>query len=208
MTPVLLLAALSVGAPPGEPDYVRDIKPLLHKKCSACHGAVRQKAGLRLDAAPLILTGNKRGPVVVPGKPDESLLIEMVADDPVRMPPKGEGEHLSGKEIELLKEWIRLGAKMPDEPIPPGPKDHWAYQTPNRPPVPGVRGIGNPIDAFLTAERQKHNVQTSPETDRATLLRRVYLDLIGVPPTPNELHAFVRDTSADAYEKVVDRLLR
>jgi len=94
MTPALLLAALSVGAPPG-PDYVRDIKPLLMKKCATCHGAVRQKAGLRLDAAALILKGNKRGPVVVPGKPDESKLIEMVADEPARMPPKGEGEHLS-----------------------------------------------------------------------------------------------------------------
>src|SRR5262245_36531150 len=149
MTPALLLAVLSVGAPSAEPDYVHDIKPLLMKKCSACHGAVRQKAGLRLDAAPLILKGNKRGPVVVPGKPDESLLVEMVADDPVRMPPKSEGEHLSAKEIGLLKEWIRLGAKMPDEPIPLGPKDHWAYQPPKRPTVPGIPGLGNPIDAFL-----------------------------------------------------------
>src|SRR5688572_21528610 len=109
MTSALLLAALSVGAPPA-PDYLRDVKPLLQQKCVACHGAVRQKAGLRLDAAPLIRKGTKRGPVVVPGKPDESPLIEMVADEPVRMPPKGEGEHLSAKEIGLLKEWIRLGA--------------------------------------------------------------------------------------------------
>src|SRR3954451_7593467 len=111
MTPALLLAALSVGAP-ADPDYLRDVKPLLMKKCSACHGAVRQKAGLRLDAAPLILKGNKGGPVVVPSKPDESRLVEMVADDPVRMPPKGEGEPLSAKEIELVREWIRLGARM------------------------------------------------------------------------------------------------
>src|SRR4051812_47871753 len=191
MNSALLLAALSVGAP-AEPDYLRDVKPLLMKKCSACHGAVRQKAGLRLGAAPLILKGNKRGPVVVPGKPDESLLIEMVADDPVRMPPKGEGEHLSAKEIDLFKDWIRLGAKMPDEPIPPGPKDHWAYQVPKRPPVPGMPGAGNPIDAFLGVERDKHHIPTNPEADKPTLLRRVYLDLIGVPPTPDELHAFLQ----------------
>jgi hypothetical protein len=208
MTPAFLLAALSVGAP-AEPDYLRDIKPLLMKKCDACHGAVRQKAGLRLDAASLILKGNKRGPVVVPGKPDESRLMEMVADDPVRMPPKGAGEHLSAKEIELFQEWIRHGAKMPDEPIPPGPKDHWAYQTPKRPAVPRRETQAtNPIDAFLDVERQKHHVPTSPEADKPTLLRRVYLDLIGVPPTPDDLHAFLQDNSPDAYEKVVDRLLR
>ena len=207
MTPALLLAAVTVGAPPA-PDYLRDIKPLLQQKCVACHGAVRQKAGLRLDAAPLILKGTKRGPVVVPGKPDESLLIEVVADEPARMPPKAEGEHLSATDIGTLKEWIRLGAKMPDEAIPPGPKDHWAYQPPKRSPVSAAGGAGNAIDAFLAAERQKHNVPTNPEADRATLLRRVYLDLIGVPPTPAELHAFLQDTSADAYEKVVDLLLR
>src|SRR5262249_34066591 len=128
--------------------------------------------------------------------------------DPVRMPPKSEGEHLSAKEIGLLKEWIRLGAKMPDEPIPPGPKDHWAYQPPKRPPVPAMPGLGNPIDAFLEVDGQKHNVPTKPDADRTTLLRRVYLDLIGVPPTPAELHAFLQDSSPDAYEKVVDRLLR
>src|SRR5689334_11848135 len=124
MNPLLLFTALAVAEPAPQPDYVRDVKPLLMKKCSACHGAVRQKAGLRLDAAALILKGTKRGPVVAPGKPDESLLIEVVDDDPARMPPKGEGEHLSAKEIALLKDWIRLGAKMPDEAIPPGPKDH------------------------------------------------------------------------------------
>ncbi|HEX3146635.1 MAG TPA: PSD1 and planctomycete cytochrome C domain-containing protein [Gemmataceae bacterium] len=207
MNSALLLAALIVGAPP-EPDYLRDVKPLLQKKCAACHGAVRQKAGLRLDAAPLILKGNKHGSVVVPGKPEESLLIEMIGGDSPRMPPKGEGEHLSAKDFEIVKEWIRLGAKMPHEPIPPGPKDHWAYQPPTRPSVPGMTGVGNPIDAFLAVEREKHKAPTNPEADRPTLLRRVYIDLIGVPPTPDELHAFLQDTSTDAYEKVVDRLLR
>lgn len=208
MTAALLLAGLSLGAPPEGPDYLRDIKPLLHKKCSACHGAVRQKAGLRLDAAPLIRKGTKRGPVIEPGKPNESLLIEVIADDPARMPPRADGEHLSPREVELFRDWIRLGAKMPDEPIPPGPKDHWAYQPPTRPPVPQVPGADHPIDAFLDVERRKHNFPTAPEADRATLLRRVTLDLIGIPPTPAELHAFLTDPSADAYEKVVDRLLR
>src|SRR5262249_6707957 len=88
------------------------------------------------------------------------------------------------------------------------PKDHWAYQPPKRPPMPGLPGHGNPIDALLAAERQKHHIPTNPEADRPTLLRRIYLDLVGVPPTVAELHAFVEDTSADAYEKEVDRLLR
>src|SRR3954465_11715156 len=93
--------------------------------------------------------------------------------------------------------WAGRGARIPGEPIPPGPKDHWAYQPPKRPPVPARETqAGNPIDAFLAAEREKHSIATGPEADRPTLLRRVYLDLIGVPPTPEELHAFLQDASA------------
>ncbi len=96
------------------------------------------------------------------------------------------------------------GAKAPTEPVPEGPKSHWAYQLPKKAAVPGQ---GNPIDAFLEAERAKHKLKTNPEADKSTLLRRVYLDLIGVPPTADELAAFVKDDSPTAYEKVVDQLL-
>src|SRR5207237_1423997 len=146
-----------------EPDYARDIKPLLRAKCYACHGAIRQKSGLRLDAGQFVLKGNKRGPVVVPGKPDDSPLIAMITahgKDAAQRPPEAEGEALSEKEVALFREWVKAGAKAPDEPIPPDPKLHWAYQPVRRPQVPEIRNskseIRNPIDAFLAAERDKH----------------------------------------------------
>jgi hypothetical protein len=202
---VLLLAAAPTAA--AEPDYLRDIKPLLKTKCYACHGAVRQRAGLRLDAGQLVLKGGKRGEVIEPGKPEKSLLLRMIAphgQERAEMPPEGEGEALTEKEIALFRDWIKRGARAPVEPVPEGPRSHWAYQPPRKAKVPGP---GNPVDAFLSAARAKHGVSTNPEADRSTLLRRVYLDLIGIPPTPAELRAFLCDSSADAYEKVVDRLL-
>ena len=206
MNGVLLVSIFALGAPSAaEVDYVRDIKPVLRAKCFSCHGAFRQKSGLRLDAVQLILKGSKRGPVVVPGKPDESRLIEVVSGkSSLRMPPENEGEHLSAKELALFKEWIRAGATAADEAIPDDPKLHWAYQAPKKAKPPKD---GNPIDAFLNAERAKHKLSTSPEADKPTLLRRLYVDLVGVPPTREELHAFLKDESADAYEKVVERLL-
>ncbi|MFO0825744.1 MAG: PSD1 and planctomycete cytochrome C domain-containing protein [Gemmataceae bacterium] len=203
---LLLLTATSCLTA-AEPDYTRDIKPLLRAKCYACHGAVRQKAGLRLDAGQLIREGSKNGPVVVPGKPDESqLLASITSKDKARphMPPEGSGEPFTNKDLALIRDWVKAGAKAPDEPVPEGPNTHWAYQPPKKVKPPGE---GNPIDAFLEAERMKRGVRTNPEAERATLLRRVYLDLIGVPPTPDELHAFLKDTRPDAYEKVVEKLL-
>lgn len=184
---------------------MRDIKPLLQTKCYACHGAVKQKGGLRLDAVQLIRRGGKNGSAIVAGKPNESLIIQMVAgDNPPRMPPKGEGESLSSKEVALLKSWIERGAKADDEIVPADPKTHWAYQPPKRIPAPGT---GHPIDGFLEAERTKHKLTTNAPADRATLIRRVYFDLIGIPPTPDEIHAFVNDTRPSAFELVVDQLL-
>ena len=190
-----------------EPDYTRSIKPLLRTKCYACHGAVRQKAGLRLDAGQLLLKGSKRGEVVIPGKPDLSALVAMVsAHDGARadMPPEGEGEALTAKEIALVRNWIAAGAKAPNEPVPPDPKLHWAYQPPKK---VDLSTAENPIDQLLERERKKHALGTNPEADRATLLRRVYLDLIGIPPTPAELQAFLEDSSPHAFQSVVDRLL-
>jgi hypothetical protein len=206
-----LLAALllltSAPAASAEPDFKRDVAPLLRAKCYACHGAVRQKAGLRLDAGQLVLEGGKNGPVVVPGKPDESPLVAVITakgNERPHMPPEGEGEPFGAKQVEVIRDWVKSGAKAAGEPVPEGPKSHWAYQLPKKMQAPAA---GNPIDAFLDAERARHNVAANPEADRATVLRRVYLDLIGVPPTAEELHAFLKDDSPDAYEKVVDKLL-
>jgi hypothetical protein len=207
MNLLLLLSMLGVGTADGspEPDYSRDIKPVLRAKCYTCHGSVRQKAGLRLDAAQLIRKGGKHGPIIIAGKPDDSRLIQRVtAKGPDRMPPEGEGEPLSAKEIALFKEWIKAGANATDEPVPDDPKSHWAYQPPQKITPPAD---GNPVDAFLNADRAKQHLTTNPPADKAVLLRRVYLDLIGIPPTREELEAFLKDSSADAYEKVVDRLL-
>ncbi len=203
---VLLLAGLHASA--AEVDYLREVKPVLAARCFACHGAVRQKAGLRLDAAGLIRKGGRHGSAVVPGKGEDSLLLAAVRGrDRPRMPPESEGEALPEKEIALLKTWIDQGAKMPDEPVPADPHGHWAFRPPAAPPVPGDGPAANPIDAFLARERARHGLVPNPPADKATLLRRVYLDLVGLPPSREDLHAFLADTSADAYEKVVDRLL-
>jgi mono/diheme cytochrome c family protein len=206
MNVAILLAALAINSSDAsEPDYLRDIKPLFRTKCYACHGAIRQKSGLRLDAGQLILKGNKRGPVIVPGNPEESSLLDAVSGKGERMPPEGQGEALTEKEIALLTNWIKQGAKAPEEPIPDDPKKHWAYQVPQKAEIPTK---GNPIDVLLSQEREKHKLSTTPEADKPTLLRRVYLDLVGIPPTSNQLHAFLKDTSEDAYEKVVAELLK
>ena len=192
-------------------DYVRDVKPLLSRRCVACHGALKKNAGLRLDTAAHMRTGGDGGPAVVAGKSSESLLIEAVTGgEDWRMPPAGEGEPLSAEEIARLKAWIDAGAQAPDETEPDDPRTHWAFQPPVRPEVPEVKDaawVRNPIDAFLAAEHEARGLRPRPDADKATLLRRVYLDLIGLPPTPEELHAFLADPSPDAYEKVVDRLL-
>jgi len=193
-------------------DYEQHIKPLLEVRCYACHGALRQQSGLRLDAAALIRKGGGSGPAIVPGKASESLLIERVTEDEdFRMPPAEEGERLSPEEVQMLRRWIDGGAKAPaDEPIPEDPRKHWAYQPPVKSPVPNVdRGgwVRAAIDAFIAERHIERGLEPLPEADQATLLRRVYLDLIGLPPTRDQLRAFLADDSPQAYANVVDRLL-
>src|SRR5262245_15737334 len=133
--PLVLLAWL-VGvvsaARAGEPvDYRRDVKPIFSSRCYSCHGALRQKAGLRLDTGALIRKGSRSGPIVVPGKSDESALIDAVmGKDRTRMPPEKEGAALTEKQIAVLRAWIDQGAKAPDEPVPEDPRKHWAFQKP------------------------------------------------------------------------------
>src|SRR3954451_20752369 len=186
-------------------DYVRDIKPLLGRRCVACHGALKKNAGLRLDTAANMRTGGDSGPAVVAGKGSESLLIDAVTgDEDWRMPPAEEGAPLSAEEIARLRAWIDAGAQAPDEVEPEDPRTHWAFQTPVRPEVPEVKDsawVRNPIDSFLAAEHEARGLKPRPDADKATLLRRVYVDLIGLVPTPEERLAFLADTSRDAYEK-------
>ncbi|MFN4260171.1 MAG: DUF1553 domain-containing protein [Gemmataceae bacterium] len=192
-------------------DYARDIKPILAEKCYSCHGALQAKAKLRVDTAGLMLQGGRNGPILVPGKAADSLILARVTatDEADLMPPKAEGEPLTARQVALLKAWIDQGAKAPDEPIPPDPRQHWAYQPPLRPKVPQTASGASAhlVDAFLNAEQRKLGLTLVPPAGKEVLLRRVYLDLIGLPPTRAELHAFLNDPAPDAYEKVVDQLL-
>ena len=211
---VLAVLVLLPGAPAADAiDYTRDIKPILVKNCAGCHGAVKQRSGLRLDTARAALEGGDSGPAVVPGKSAASRLIQAVTavkDVPV-MPPKG--PRLGAREIALLKRWIDEGARVPAGEASvtvPRQSKHWAFQPPQRHTPPAVKNPAwarNPIDRFILARLEKEGIRPSPEADRVTLLRRVSLDLVGLPPTPQDVDAFVADRSPDAYEKVVERLL-
>ncbi len=198
-----LLAACRADAAPV--DYAREVKPLLRERCYACHGALKQKGKLRLDTVALMTTGGRSGPAVKAGAPADSPLVARVCDpdDAARMPP--EGKRHTPEQITKLKTWIAEGAKGPANERPDeDPAKHWAFQPVMRPAAPVA---GNPIDAFLAAERQKRGLTALPETDKATLLRRVTFDLVGLPPSPEDVRAFLADPAPDAYEKVVDRLL-
>ncbi|RLS80252.1 MAG: DUF1549 domain-containing protein, partial [Planctomycetota bacterium] len=208
-------------------DYLRQIKPVLQARCYACHGVLKQEAGLRLDTAELARKGGESGLVIRLGEPTTSPLLQRVMslDEAERMPP--EGEPLTPGEIAALRGWIEAGAMAPPGESPErDPRDHWAFQAPIRVPVPrfqpGARDVPvtgklpgteavfvgkNPIDAFLAVTYQQRGLQPQPAAEKRVWLRRVSLDLIGLPPTPDELAAFLADDSADAINRVVNRLL-
>jgi hypothetical protein len=188
-------------------DFNRDIRPLLAERCFACHGEQKREGGLRLSNRRDAFTPGDSGTAAIkPSDSAGSLLIERVtADADSRMPPQG--ELLSAGQIELLRRWIEQGAKWPDET---GPVRHWAYIQPQRPPLPSVRQTDwplGPIDCFILARLEREGLHPSPPASRAALARRLSLDLRGLPPSPAEVEAFVADTSADAYERLVDRWL-
>lgn len=192
-------------------DYVRDIKPILAARCYSCHGALKQEASLRLDTADLVLKGGDSGPGLKPGSASESLLLERVMEEDadLRMPP--EGKPLTSEQIAKLKAWVAQGAKAPpDEQPQSDPRVHWSFQTPVRPTVPQVANaswVRNPIDAFIAADHEQRELTPQSSASKSQLLRRVSIDLTGLPPTREQLHAFLADESEDAYEKLVDQLL-
>ncbi len=190
-------------------DFKRDIQPIFESRCSECHGAKKNKAGLRFDRKSTVFGAADSGkPVVVPGRSAESPLLQHVAsnDPDTMMPPKG--ERLTGAQIALLKNWIDGGAPWPEDAG--AGKKHWAYEHPGFPAPPQVRNSKwprNAIDHFVLARLESEKLKPSPEAGRAILLRRASLDLTGLPPSLEEVDAFLSDKSVDAYEKVVDRLL-
>ncbi len=191
-------------------DYERQIKPLLAKHCYRCHGPLKQESGLRVDTAAALAKGGDRGAGFSPGKATESTLLAALldSDDVERMPL--EGKPLSADEIALFKAWIDEGAIAPADERPADPLDHWSFKPVKRPTLPSTSRDSwsrSAIDRYIAAEFDRQKLAPQREADRATLLRRVYLDLIGLPPTADELGAFVADESPDAYERAVDRLL-
>jgi len=191
----------SAAQTPAHVGYNRDIRPILSDNCFACHGPDRnkRKAKLRLDDRDIAL--DKKA--IIPGKPADSEMIHRIysTDPEKQMPPPESNKKLTETQKKLLEQWIAQGAEY--EPF-------WAYQTPKRPPVPTVKEkdwVVNPIDAFVLEQLEARHIAHSPPADRRTLLRRLSLDLIGLPPTPEETLAFLNDKSPDAYAKQVDRLL-
>lgn len=187
--------------------FNRDIRPILSDNCFQCHGPDEHKrqAGLRLDLKDAAVKAGESGRVaIVPAKPDASELVARIVthDKDLQMPPASSGKKLTAPQIELLKQWIAEGAEY---------QGHWAFLPVQRPAPPAVNHenwVRNPIDQFVLARLLQEGLKPSAEASRQTLIRRVSLDLTGLPPTPAEVDAFVADNSPDAYEKVVDRLLQ
>ncbi len=208
LAPVLAFAWFLAAAPLAAEtpvDFAREIRPILSDRCAFCHGPdeAQRQADLRLDTRTGILADRDGSIAVVPGKPEESVLIHRIkAENPdERMPPSDSKRSLSPREIELIERWIREGAKW---------EDHWSFSPPVRPARPTVQRADwprNEIDWFILARLEAAGLTPSPEASRETLLRRVTLDLTGLPPSIAELDAFLADESPDAYERAVDRLL-
>lgn len=194
-------------------DFEKSIRPLFVKHCQDCHGPDAREGGLRLTSRKNLLLRNDSGePAIISGKSDQSVLMHRVAskDDSEQMPPADAGERLTTREIALLKQWIDQGADWPTESEEP---KHWAYVPPVKQPLPKLKGtprVNNAVDAFVVEKLQQQNpaLQQAPLAEPARLLRRVSLDLIGLPPTPEQVAAFEKDPSPAAYEKYVDSLLK
>ncbi len=189
-------------------DFARDVRPIFAAHCASCHGDKKQESDFRLDRRDEALSGGANGVAIVPGKSGASPLVERIAgaDPDLRMPPKG--ELLSKEAAALIRRWIDEGANWPaDAPI--AKTEHWSLTPLVRPAVPKLDGscVGNPIDAFVRSTLAERGLSPSPEADRRTLIRRVTLDLTGLPPTSDEVAAFAADALPDAYDRLVDRLL-
>ena len=203
--------------------FENEVRPLLAEKCWGCHGAEKQKGDLRLDSIDAILHGGESGASLVPGNADESLLIQAVRYESFEMPPSGP---LTDKEIEVLSRWVKMGAPWPGtdpqrivarprELFSADDRNWWAFQPLKVPAIPkdvaaaekAQRWPRNTIDLWILDELKSAGLTPAAEADRTTLIRRLYFDLLGLPPTPEQVASFVNDSSSDAYERLVDELL-
>lgn len=201
-------------------DFRRDIEPILRERCQICHGPDKQTAGLRLDNGADALKGGNSGPVIKPGDSADSKLIHLVSGLNKDLVMPFAGDRLTAEQVGMLRAWIDQGAQWPETPKPAHPSaeaqklkpksTHWAFIPPQRPPVPKVRNqtwVRNPIDTFVLAKLEPAGVKPSVESDKVTMIRRLSLDLIGLPPTIEEVDESLADNRDDAYERLVDRLL-
>ena len=212
----LSTAALMSGSGPspsadGDVDFARDIRPILEANCNECHGVDQSMNGLRLDTREAALKGGQSGPAILPGDGSSSLLYRKILGDAPGSPMPLTGK-LPPDQVEMIRTWLDQGAPWTGAIDGTGAsgKKHWAYVKPDRPPLPKVKNVAwvrNNIDRFVLARLEQEGLQPSPEASRETLIRRLTLDLIGLPPTPEEVDAFVEDERPLAYEGLVDRLL-
>ncbi|GAB4134869.1 MAG: PSD1 and planctomycete cytochrome C domain-containing protein [Planctomycetaceae bacterium] len=218
-TPVLLFAA---DITPAQTEFFeKNVRPVLVSQCVDCHGKDEAESGLRVDSLAGLLKGGDRGPAIVPGKPEKSLLMSAINHgELLQMPPK---DKLSRKQIADLTAWVKMGAPWPNaKPVTIGKvesvgpnftkeeKAFWSFQTPKRPALPNVRNrkwVRTPIDTFILSRLEAQGLKPAPEADRRTLIRRLTFDLTGLPPTVEEIREFLSDKRPDAYERLVDRLL-
>jgi len=205
-----LLAAHSL--PAADPvDYVTQVKPLLKKHCFACHGTLKQNATLRLDAGSLILKGGESGPAIVPGKPAESSLLQRILETDADLKMPQQGIPLKPVEIALIKTWIEQGASFPDNDLPErSAREHWAFNVPRQVPLPESRFPGwekHPLDRLAGDRLFSAKLVPSGQAAPAKLLRRLYIDLTGLPPGREQLLAFLADPSDKHYRQIVNQLL-
>ncbi len=217
---VAIAAAVSAEASPPA-DYLRDVKPLLRERCYACHGALKQKGQLRLDTVASMLRGGENGPVVEPPHPEKSILIQRTTTTNLdeRMPPLHEGEPFKPEQIALLRAWITSGAPAPtDDPPEKDPRDHWAFRPIQRPSIPATPGdkkdsenlsrwARNPIDDFIAQQQALHQLTPLPPASREIRLRRLSFDLLGLPPSEQDIETALGDPTESWYEAAVDRML-
>ena len=210
LSAALFSSARSAGA---EVDYARSVKPLLQERCYACHGALKQKGGLRLDTAALIRKGGDSGASIAAGYPEKSLLIGRVlsTDPDEHMPPKHEGEPFNPEQVRVLQEWIKAGAPAPEGEHPePDPRDHWAFRPVARLSVPRGENrewAANPIDAFISARHAAKGLVPQRSASKGILVRRLFIDLVGVPPSLEETAAINAMPESEWYATVVETLL-
>src|SRR5581483_5653303 len=212
-----LYAGDGAPSPPEAAKYFEaHVRPVLQTHCVSCHGGEKVRGGLSLTSRAAALKGGDTGPAVVPGKPAESLLLKAVSHaGELKMPPKGK---LAQAQVDALAKWVEMGAPWPageirhagPPPVDDRARNFWSFRPVARPPVPAVRRadwVRTPIDAFVLAKLEAAGLQPAPPAAKTSLLRRVSYDLTGLPPSPAEVDAFLRDDSPDAYEKVVEKLL-